>query len=408
VHWDHASHQGIEIGWPLVGKSIVTGRPEPEDVVTAAQYQSSAESFNPTSWDPRAVARLARESGARYVVFTVRHHAGYSMYHTKHSDFSIASSPYRGDIAREFFDALREEGLRVGIYYSLLDWHHPDYPAFTDADRPYPGPNYRRPTPEQWERYLDYLRGQLTELLTEYGPIDLLWFDGEWERTEQEWHAAELRELIRSQQPDTVVNDRLPGQGDYRTPEQGMPRRPPPSRWELCLTMSESWGYRASDTEYKSPRTLVGYLCEVAGRGGNLLLNIGPRGDGSLVPTEVATLGEIGGWLASHGESVLGVRPAPPRVDFYGPVTERDGVLYLHLLMRPVEHLVVRNVPTDLMTGVRLLGSGQALSYQVNEEVHQTDTEQLGELIIAAPEPTGALIDVVAIDLATQRDEGAT
>ncbi|MGW5696857.1 alpha-L-fucosidase, partial [Streptomyces asiaticus] len=137
VHWDHASQQGVEIGWPLVGHSILPGRTEPEADITVAQYQSTAATFNPQHWDPRAVARLARAAGARYVVFTVRHHAGYSMYHTKHSDFSIAASPYGRDITREFFDALRAEGLRVGVYYSLLDWNHLDYPAFTDADRPY-------------------------------------------------------------------------------------------------------------------------------------------------------------------------------------------------------------------------------------------------------------------------------
>ncbi|GAA4624706.1 alpha-L-fucosidase [Actinoallomurus vinaceus] len=410
VHWDHASRQGLEIGWPLVGKSILPGRTEPEADVTVAEYQSSAAEFDPRRWDPRAVARLARDAGARYVVFTVRHHAGYSMYHTRHSEFSVEASPYGRDITREFFDALRAEGLRVGVYYSLLDWNHPDYPAFTDADRPYPYERYRRPSPEQWARYIDYVKGQLTELLTEYGPIDLLWFDGEWERTAEEWHAAELRELIKSLQPDVIINDRLPGQGDYATPEQGMPRRPPAGPWELCLTMSESWAYRPDDLDYKSPRMLAGYLSEVVSRGGNLLLNIGPRGDGSLVPTEVATLKALGAWLAGAGESIIGAGPAPERLDFHGPATRRGDQIYLHLLLRPQDDvLIVRNVPIGSVTGVRLLGTEQPLPYAVNEEVHKAngaDDEPLGELFITVPPPTGALIDVIAIELSpSPKDE---
>ncbi len=406
VHWDHASQQGVEIGWPLVGRSILPGRTEPEADITVAQYQSTAATFDPHRWDPRAVARLARAAGVRYVVFTVRHHAGYSMYDTEHSRFSIAASPYGRDITREFFDALRAEGLRVGVYYSLPDWNHPDYPAFTDADRPYPHDRYRRPSPERWARYIDYVKGQLTELLTRYGTIDLLWFDGEWERTAEEWHAAELRELIKSLQPEVIINDRLPGQGDYATPEQGMPRRPPGGPWELCLTMSESWAYRPDDLDYKSPRLLAGYLSEVVSRGGNLLLNIGPRGDGSLVPAEVATLKRLGSWLASHGESLFGAGPASERLDFYGPATQQGDTVYLHLLLRPQDLLVVRNVPVGSVTGVRLLGTEQPLEFSVNEEVHKAngaDDEPLGELLISVPPPTGALVDVVAIELSNSR-----
>lgn len=410
VHWDHASTQGIEIGWPLVGVSIIPGRDEPESAVSVAGYHSSAPTFDPSAWDPRAVARLIRASGARYAVFTVRHHAGYSMYHTRQSDFSIAASPYGRDITREFFDALREEGIRVGVYYSLPDWHHPDYPALTDADRPYAHDRNRRGTPEQWDRYLGYLKGQLTELLTDYGPIDLLWFDGEWERTEEEWHAGEIRELIKSLQPDVVINDRLPGNGDYSTPEQGMPNTVPDGPWELCLTMSESWAYRPSDTDYKTAHALVTQLCEVAARGGNLLLNIGPRGDGTLVPTEVALLKQIGAWLATHGESILGASPAPAGYDFYGPVTARDDTVYLHLVMRPEEQLVVRNVPVRRVRAVRLLGTEAELDYRVNEEVHQNHgaTEPLGELLIQAPPRTGALLDVVAIELTDHQQNRAS
>jgi alpha-L-fucosidase len=411
VHWDHASQQGVEISWPLVGESIIPGHDRPEDEVSVERYHSTAATFDPVRWDAPALARLARAAGARYVVFTARHHAGYSMFHTRHSDFSVQHSPYGADITRQFVDAVRAQGLRVGIYYSLPDWHHPDYPAFRDADRPYPKERYPRPDPARWSRYLDYVKGQLTELLTGYGPIDLLWFDGEWERTEQEWQAGELRALIKSLQPDVIINDRLPGHGDYATPEQGMPVTPPAGPWELCLTMSGSWAWRPADTDYKSSRQLAEYLCEVVSRGGNLLLNVGPKGDGSLPEPEVARLAELGGWLDDHAESLIGVRPGPPSVDFHGPVTCRDDRIYLHLVLRPVDRLTVRGVPVRRVDSVWMLGSATPLEFRTNVEVHHQDepgAEPTGELIIQVPGPTAALLDVIVIHLTEGPEKGTS
>lgn len=420
VHWDHASQQGIEISWPLVGRSIIPGSDGVEDAVTVEQYQSSAATFDPVEWDAAALARLAKRAGARYVVFTARHHAGYSMFHTAESDFGIEHSPFGRDVTREFVEGIRAEGIRVGIYYSLPDWNHPDYPAFTMADRPYaeehwPGAGdpdnaglpiaedtHRRSTPEQWARYQRYLRGQLTELLTNYGTIDLLWFDGEWERNEDEWDSAGLRALIKSLQPDVVINDRLLGQGDYKTPEQGFPVVAPDGPWELCLTIGQMWAWRPGDTQSKSTTSLITTLIEVASRGGNLLLNIGPKGDGSLNASQVRTLEEIGAWMDVHAESVVGVSPTTG-VDFYGPSTARPGTLYLHLVMRPIEQVVVRGIPVGRVSGVRLLATAESLPYDVNLEVHEQPAaghDPLGELRIPAPAASGAPIDVIAIDFA--------
>jgi alpha-L-fucosidase len=420
VHWDHASQQGIEISWPLVGRSIIPGSDGVEDFVTVEGYQSSAPTFDPVEWDAVALARLAKRAGARYVVFTARHHAGYAMFHTAASDFGIEHSPFGRDITREFVEAIRAEGIRVGIYYSLSDWNHPDYPAMTMDDRPYaeehwPGAGdpanaglpiaadkHRRSTPEQWARYREYLRAQLTEILTGYGTIDLLWFDGEWERAEEEWGSADLRALIKSLQPDVVINDRLLGQGDYTTPEQGFPVTAPSGPWELCLTIGQMWAWRPGDTKSKSTTSLVTTLIEVASRGGNLLLNIGPKGDGSLNESQVRTLEEIGEWMDVHAESVVGVSPTTG-VDFYGPSTARPGVLYLHLVMRPIEEVVVRGIPVGRVTGVRLLATGEQSPYEVNLEVHEQPApgvDPLGELRIPAPAASGAPVDVIAIDFA--------
>jgi alpha-L-fucosidase len=404
VHWDHASQQGIEISLPMVGRWLWPGYDEinqEADDVSVAQYESSAATFNPTRWDAPALARRARQLGARYVVFTTRHCGGYSMFHTKHSDYSIEHSPFGRDITRELVDAVRAEGLKVGLYYSLPDWHHPDYPAFRDSDRPYRREGYQRAEPEQWNRYLDYVKGQLTELLTGYGPVDLLWFDGDWERTTEEWRAGELRALVKSLQPDVIINDRLPDNGDYVTPEQVMPIAPLPSPWELCLTISESWGWRPADHRYKSARQLAVYLSEVTSKGGNLLLNVSPTGDGSLPPLQVERLDALTTWMAAHGESVLGVQPGPSTVQFYGPVTRRADTMYLHLVLRPVEQVVVRGLPVKRIKGVRLLATGQSLPYRTTVEVHngKLPDEPTGELFVDFGGNTDALIDVIAVDL---------
>ena len=406
VHWDHTSQQGIEISWPMVQLSMAPGEIEDtgshRSLISTEQYHSTAATFDPRRWDAGTFARLARSCGARYVVFTARHHAGYSMFHTAHSDYSIQNSPYGGDLVREYVEAVRAEGLRVGLYYSLSDWRHPDYPALTDADRPYE--LWKMPTtdlPATWPKFIDYLKGQLAELLTNYGPIDILWFDGNWERTPEDWHAAEIRELIATLQPGCIVNDRLPGQGDYATPEQGLPARTPDGPWELCQTIGTTWAYSPENNVEKSAYALATYLTRVVSRGGNYLLNIGPRGDGSLQEVEVSRLEALGAWLAGHGEGVLGVEPGPPEIDFYGPVTRRGDTIFLHLLGNAVETISAGGIPVQRLRAVKLLSSEAELGYDVNVDVHgQRDVDDpKGELIIKAPEPTGALIDIIAVEL---------
>lgn len=418
VHWDHASAQGLEIGWPITGRSIIPGQLVAEDLVSPEQYHSSAPGFNPVLWSADDLADLAKNSGAQYVVFTTRHHGGYSMFHTAQSSYSIQNSPFKRDIVREVADAVRARGMRVGFYYSLSDWHHEDYPSFTEADRPYRKEHYpeadwpenegtpiqidrhRRPTPEQWSRYLDYVRGQISELLTNYGQVDLLWFDGGWERSPQEWDCAGIRELIKSLQPNCIINERLTNHGDYFTPEQSMPAYPPAGPWEMCMTVGEHWGWRPN-SKTKSARSLVVTLIEVVSRGGNLLLNTGITGDGSLDPNQVECFEQIGDWMTSHSSSVIGVEPAFD-VDFYGPVTRDASSIYLHLLSQPIERTIVRGLPVDRILGIELMSTEQPIPYTLNFEVHhraKPGEPRTGEVQIEAPDPSGALVDVLRIRL---------
>jgi alpha-L-fucosidase len=398
VHWDHASQQGLEVSWPLVGGlPIFPGRP-----AGVEEYHASAATFDPQEWDAAALARTARNTGMQYAVLTTKHHSGYAMFRSKLTDFSVEHSPFGRDIVREFCDAMRAEGLRAGLYYSLSDWHHPDYPAFREQDKPYRlGQTPPVPSEAQWERYLEYLFGQVTELLTNYGPIATMWFDGQWERTAQMWRTGELRSLIRSLQPDCLVNDRLPGEGDFETPEQFVPAQPLDGPWETCMTMNDSWGYVPEDTNYKPVRQLIHTLCETAGRGGNLLLNVSPMGTGALPPEQVSRLDAIGAWMSANGEAIVGTEPGLEPWQFYGPSTRREGIVYLHLLMRPYETVTVRGLPVRRVRGVRELRSGEPLKHTVRTSIPDLFSEDPhGEVVVTVPpEIVDDNATVLALDL---------
>ncbi len=400
VHWSHVSQRGLELSWPLVGGIPVL--PACQDV-RVADYHATARTFAPEPGAPREWARAARRCGMQYVVLTAKHHDGWALFDTHLTDFSVMRSPYGRDLVAEYVEAVRAEGLRVGLYFSLSDWHHPDYPAMTDLDRPYRFGQGRRATPEAWARFVDLMHGQVRELLTRYGPIDVLWFDGGWERAPEEWRSLELRETIRALQPDCLVNDRLPGAGDFDTPEQMIPPEPPGRAWETCMTINESWGWNPDDGRWKSARRLVHTLCEVAGRGGNLLLNVGPMGDGRLPPPITARLAVLEEWMGRHAESVVGTTAGLAPWQFYGPSTRRGDRVYLHLLMRPYESVTVRGVPIERVRAVRALGSATPLAHESRCAIVDTffNPDPLGELTIEVPE---AALDpwatVIAIDFA--------
>lgn len=400
IHWGHSSQQGIELSWPMVGGNAAL----PEADMTVAEYQSSAATFNPTNWDPVSLARTAKSLGMQYAVFTTKHHDGYAMFDTKTSDFGVMHSPYGRDIVREFVDAFRAEGLRIGLYFSLIDWHHPDYPAFKDEDKPYRFGRSRPPSDEQWARFIDVMFEQVRELLTNYGQIDVLWFDGGWERKPEQWKAKELEALARELQPGILLNDRLPTVGDFETPEQFVPAQAPAETWETCMTLNESWAYNPNDTAWKSPRKLVHTLCEVAGRGGNLLLNVGPMGDGSLMPEQRSILGAMQRWLASNQQSIVGTEPGLEPWQFYGPSTKRGSTTYLHLLMRPYETVTVRGVPIKKVKSVRVVSSGRDLDFTTRCAILDQwfNPNPLGEVTIEVPED---VLDSFATVLALEIEE---
>jgi alpha-L-fucosidase len=390
VHWGPVSQRGWELSWPLVGGVPVL--PYSHDVAVDDYYANTLE-FCPDPGAPAEWMRLAERAGMRYAVLTTKHHDGFALWPTKLTGFSIAQTPYEGDLVGEYVEAARAQGLRVGFYHSLSDWHHHDYPAFREQDKPYMKFLGRRS--ETWDTYLEVLFGQVSELLTNYGPIDLIWFDGQWERTADEWRASELASMIRELQPDILVNDRLPGEGDFTTPEQAIPASVPNGRWETCVTMNRSWGYVPEDNEYKSATELIHTLAEVTGKGGNLLLNVSPDGAGRLAPEQIERLEAIGRWMGAHSGAIYRTQPGLDAWQFYGPSTRKEDKLFLVCPWRPYEHVVVRGVPVRSVVRARHLATGTELSMRTRATAEQeiTNPDPIGEIVVDVPDE---LIDPLA------------
>ena len=420
LHWGHASTRGWELSWQMTGG--VLGQEPALDPVGCDEYFANAASFNPAAFAPETWAELAWQAGARYVVFTTKHHDGFAMFDTRLSDYSVTRhAPYGRDITREIVESFRARGFRIGLYFSIVDGHHPDYPRYTDEtiDKPYVVGTYPRGSAAKWDRYRAFMLGQLDELLTSYGQIDIVWLDGEFEHTTEEWRFDEIRAFIRARQPAALVNDRCIGHGDFTTPEQQLPIVAPDRPWEACVTMNSTWGYVPTDATWKSPATLLHTLIEAVSMGGNLLLNIGPTGEGRLPDEAVERLRALSAWVSRHAESIQGVEPGLKLWQFQGPSTRRplpDGGerIYLHLTMRPYERVVVRDLPVRRVREVSLLADGRALNWSSHprlKDIHAGAPDPLGELHISVVEEdldrmcTVVAVDLGPVQLASERDD---
>lgn len=287
--------------------------------IPVEQYEKFKEQFNPVKFDAEAWAQMAEDAGMKYVVITSKHHDGFALFDSKTSDYDVMATPFQRDILRELSDAVRKHGLEMCWYHSIMDWHHPDYLPRRDWEK-------RSTEGADFARYRQYLFGEVTELLTNYGKIGVMWFDGEWESTWTNDYGKELYALCRKLQPDVIVNNRVStgrsgmagmtkGEdfpGDFGTPEQEIPAQGLPGvDWETCMTMNDHWGFTAKDDHWKSSEDLIRKLCDIASKGGNFLLNIGPRSDGTFPPEAVARLAEIGRWMKVNGESIHGTQASP-------------------------------------------------------------------------------------------------
>jgi len=394
MHWGAYSQWGVVESWSLCpeDEDWTTRRgPHAADYVEYKRaYEALQTTFDPVGFAPERWAEAARAAGMRYVVFTTKHHDGFCMFDTRETAYKVTdpACPFsrdpRADVTREIFDAFRAEGLGVGAYFSKPDWHCPDYwwPYFPPFDR---NVNYSIARyPERWERFKAFTFRQIEELMTGYGPVDILWLDGGWVQPmtassprwgsrpcDQDIDMPAIAAMARSRQPGLIVVDRAvegPYQ-NYRTPEQEIPEEPLDGPWETCLTMATSWSWVPGD-EYKPVRRLVQLLVDVAAKGGNLLLNVGPGPDGEWDPAAYDRLAGIGAWTAVNGEALYGTRAVAPYKS--GPVCytrSPDGTLAAILLAgegqaSPPARVIVPDFRPAPGEAVRLLGVAEPLRWE--------------------------------------------
>jgi alpha-L-fucosidase len=402
IHWGPYSLASVEASWPIM-------RPTPGGI-TEAEYRALPQRFNPTKFDPDSFVDLARAAGQEYMVFTTKHHDGFCMFDSSYTDYKITNTPYGKDIVKQLAQACDKRNMRLGFYYSPPDMHHPDFRDTSKLARDNWNGEPQRP---EWPLYLDYMQLQLTELLTRYGPVALIWFDGL--NHQEKYNGERFIKLIRSLQPATLVNDRIGVPGDYVTPEQFIPKGIPTKDvhfsavdqtvqkelkstiprsedfqlWETCMTINNTWAYNMHDHEYKSAQFLIRSLVEVASRGGNFLLNVGPQPDGLIQPEFQERLRAIGDWLAINGDSIYGTTYGPVQgVGSIRSTTKRETI-FVHVFDWPSSALEVNGLEAKVISA-HMLANGQPLKFQ------QAEGKLLIHVPSKAPDP-----DVTVIALRT-------
>jgi alpha-L-fucosidase len=384
VWWTH-DRFGMFINWGLYALPARHEWVMRNEKISNEDYQKYFDRFNPDLYNPKEWAAKAREAGMKYVVLSAKHHEGFCLWDSKHTDYKVTNTPYGKDLIKPFVDAFRAEGIRIGFYYSLLDWHHPDFPY----DRFHPhgpqDPEERKAANEKRDirKYQKYLKDQMTELMTQFGQIDELWLDfsyyGEDGKGRAEWDSENLIRLVRKLQPGILINDRADFNDrawgwDFKTPEQEMLDEWPTVNgqrvpWETCQTFSGSWGYHRDQTSWKSVRQLLVLLIEATSKGGNLLLNVGPTARGVFDYRANARLEGMGKWMTYHSRSIYGCTQAPdefvvPRncLLTYNPEAKR---LYVHILEWPVSALHLNGFAGKFKY-VQLLNDASEIRYRVD------------------------------------------
>lgn len=346
IHFDPASLMGTEMSWSRAGARRDRGETNSQGI-PAQEYDNLYLQFNPVNFNAREWAATAKSAGAKYLVFTAKHHDGFAMFDSKLTDYKITRSPFARDLTAELAQACHDAGLGLGFYYSPPDWHDRDFFTTNHA------------------AYVERFQGQVRELLTNYGRVDELWFDSTGGTNLPEtWGNAVLWPVIRSLQPQILVTKRCGGWGDFDTPEQVIGKFNNAQPWETCMTLCHQWGWKPDD-EMKSLKDCVRALAGCAGGDGNFLLNVGPMPDGSIEPRQVDRLAEIGDWLSKYGESIYGTRGGPWKPGDYGVSTRKGSTIYLHVFNWTEDSVTLPKIAAKI-DRAHVLGGGEAVA-QENE-----------------------------------------
>lgn len=404
MEWWRDARFGLFIHWGLYAVPAGEwneGRNHAEWIRTTAHipletYDQFVQDFNPTKFNADAWATMAKDAGMKYVVVTSKHHDGFCLWPSEHTDYDVDSTPFKRDIMGELKAACDKHGLVFCMYHSIMDWHHPDYLPRREweTDRPTGGADY--------DRYVVYMKAQLKELVERYDP-GVLWFDGEWENTWTHGMGIELDDYVRSLKPDIIVNNRvdkgrqgmqgLTKAGDYRgdfgTPEQEIPETGLPGvDWESCMTMNHHWGYNRFDKDFKSSTDLVRKLVDITSKGGNFLLNVGPTASGEFPPESVERLAEIGKWMDQNGEAIYGTQASPCSAPPWGRMTSKENKLYLHVFDWPNDGQLLVPLKLDV----------EKCQLLANPDVHfRTGTTGDGVVVSLTGKPTNPYATVVAL-----------
>lgn len=382
IHWGIYAVNGIDESWSFYN-----------DYISYPDYMKQLDGFTAKNYDPEYWAKLIKESGAKYTVITTKHHDGVALWDTKFSDLNvIKKTKAKRDLITPFVNAARKENLKVGLYYSLLDWSNPNYPIFTRKEKKYENDS------KKWDAFTKFNFGQLGEL-TQFNP-DLYWFDGDWEQSAEQWKAKEIRKLLLEKKPTTIINSRLQGYGDYETPEQGVPvTKPENDYWELCMTINNSWGYQPNDKNYKSVNQLIRILVDCISMGGNLLLDIGPKPDGTIPEEQVAILKDLGRWTNKHESAIYGTRAGISHGHFngYTALSKDRTILYLYVDNKPNGSLLIKGLKNQV-NRIWVVGNGTKLNYNVVGKQYWSEVP--GLLYIDLPEEVqDDEVTVIAIQL---------
>ena len=391
VEWYQHDRFGMFIHWglysiPARGEWVRSTEEMPEE-----EYLPFFDEFDPVDYEPKKWAKVAKEAGMKYAVLTAKHHDGFCLFDSKLTDFKATNTKAGRDLVREYLDAFRAEGLKVGLYYSLLDWHHPDYPHYGDRNHPLRNCESIREKEKErnFDRYLEYMHNQVKELCTEYGKLDVMWFDFSYgEMTGEKWRATELVNMIRSYQPDVIIDNRLEinrvGQnslaldmpndysGDFVSPEQIIP--PDGLKdvngndlvWEACVTMNNNWGYCAKDKNFKRPETILKKLVECVSKGGNLLLNVGPDAKGNIPPESMEILTKLGKWMQKNGKSIYGCGASGLPKPENGRMTRKGNKIYYHIMENAIGSIPLYGIERDKVERIRLLEDGTEVQMEDN------------------------------------------
>lgn len=356
MQWWHAARFGMFVHF---GVYSTIGRHEwvmENEAIPIGQYTGHASSFKPAPNCPRAWARLAKQTGMKYMVMTTKHHEGFCNFDTKLTNYCAPKQGPGRDLVREYVEAARAEGLRVGFYYSLMDWHHPDGARCATDE------SARR-------RFVDYTHGLIREIMTNYGKVDVLWYDVAWPLDAAGWESERMNEMVFKLQPEIIVNNRNKLPGDFATPEQEIVASKAGRAWESCMTLNDSWGYQRADDNWKSSRTVIRNLISCVRDGGNYLLNIGPKPNGSIPEESVRVLSEVGEWMNTNSHTIFDSDLCQVRRSNYASFTRKGNTLYMHVHFWPGDYVAISGL-RNKVTSARLLKTGQQV--KVTQDGFQT------------------------------------